>query len=296
MSVSGSNAASTNKNEGEDESESENENGNGNGSMYLNNSLDPVLSPLRPKGKATATATASTTQPDSYHCSKYRNNIIQRSGHVKNIAPMGKSVLYPLFLILASGSIFFCPDGLLTYSYSLIVLTLFYLVPLYFFLHYFLLLYLHYFTSVCSSNYINGIRITKLILAYDILCNCLNADGLWDFLSGAEATDLVCEFLLTQIIEQPPNRSNTHRKGGKKGRKRQRCESGSKEGGDEGTVDVEDKVEAEEEEEVENVVGFKSYLQHSAMHDAARLLALEAYVRGSMDNVGVCVVDLLPYL
>lgn len=39
-----------------------------------------------------------------------------------------------------------------------------------------------------------------------------------------------------------------------------------------------------------------SILQHSALHDAARLLAIEAYVRGSMDNVGVCVVDLLPYL
>ena len=36
-----------------------------------------------------------------------------------------------------------------------------------------------------------------------------------------------------------------------------------------------------------------SLLLDSAMHDAARLLAVEAFVRGSMDNVGVCVVDLL---
>ena len=37
----------------------------------------------------------------------------------------------------------------------------------------------------------------------------------------------------------------------------------------------------------------RSLLLPSAMHDAARLLAVEAYVRGSTDNVGVCVVDLL---
>ena len=39
-----------------------------------------------------------------------------------------------------------------------------------------------------------------------------------------------------------------------------------------------------------------SLLLDTAMHDAARLLAVEAFVRGSMDNVGVCVVDLLPYM
>ena len=38
----------------------------------------------------------------------------------------------------------------------------------------------------------------------------------------------------------------------------------------------------------------RSLLLPSAMHDAARLLAVEAYVRGSTDNVGVCVVDLVP--
>lgn len=38
----------------------------------------------------------------------------------------------------------------------------------------------------------------------------------------------------------------------------------------------------------------RSLLLPSAMHDAARLLAVEAYVRGSTDNVGVCVVDLIP--
>ena len=45
----------------------------------------------------------------------------------------------------------------------------------------------------------------------------------------------------------------------------------------------------------EEVIKHASLLQ-SAMHDAARLLAVEAFVRGSTDNVGVCVVDLLPYL
>lgn len=34
------------------------------------------------------------------------------------------------------------------------------------------------------------------------------------------------------------------------------------------------------------------FLPSDAMHNAARELALEAYVRGSGDNIGVCIVEI----
>jgi hypothetical protein len=34
------------------------------------------------------------------------------------------------------------------------------------------------------------------------------------------------------------------------------------------------------------------YLPSDAMHNAARELALEAYVRGSGDNIGVCIIEI----
>jgi hypothetical protein len=77
------------------------------------------------------------------------------------------------------------------------------------------------------------------------------SDGLWDVMSNSEATELVCEFLLTQIVKP--------------------------------------KVQLSGKNVNDNVVS----LLPEAMQNAAKLLALEAFVRGSMDNVGVCVVDLL---
>jgi hypothetical protein len=70
-------------------------------------------------------------------------------------------------------------------------------------------------------------------------------------MSNVEATELVCEFLLTQIVNP-----------------RVRLSGG-------------------------NVNDNAVLLLPEAMQNAAKLLALEAFVRGSMDNVGVCVVDLL---
>jgi serine/threonine protein phosphatase PrpC len=77
------------------------------------------------------------------------------------------------------------------------------------------------------------------------------SDGLWDVMNSYEATELVCEFLLTQIVKPTVQLSR------------------------------------------ENVSDYGVLLLPEAMQNAAKLLALEAFVRGSMDNVGVCVVDLL---
>ena len=89
-------------------------------------------------------------------------------------------------------------------------------------------------------------------------------DGLWDFVSDGDASELVCEFLLTQLVWKS-------------------------------SIGHAVKNAYGEESSSDHVIEHASLLQ-SAMHDAARLLAVEAFVRGSTDNVGVCVVDLLPYL
>lgn len=83
-------------------------------------------------------------------------------------------------------------------------------------------------------------------------------------MSDNDASELVCEFLLTQVVRRT-------------------------------TIDNTVNSPAAERSSGEEVIQHVSLLQ-SAMHDAARLLAVEAFVRGSTDNVGVCVVDLLPYL
>lgn len=83
-------------------------------------------------------------------------------------------------------------------------------------------------------------------------------------MSDSDASELVCEFLLTQVVWKS-------------------------------TIDQTMKGSSREKSSGEKVIQHARLLQ-SAMHDAARLLAVEAFVRGSTDNVGVCVVDLLPYL
>lgn len=83
-------------------------------------------------------------------------------------------------------------------------------------------------------------------------------------MSDNDASELVCEFLLTQVVLRP-------------------------------NIDNAVNGPTAERSSGEEVIQHVSLLQ-SAMHDAARLLAVEAFVRGSTDNVGVCVVDLLPYL
>ena len=83
-------------------------------------------------------------------------------------------------------------------------------------------------------------------------------------MSDSDASELVCEFLLTQVVWRS-------------------------------SVDQAVKSSYGDKSLGEKVIQHARLLQ-SAMHDAARLLAVEAFIRGSTDNVGVCVVDLLPYL
>lgn len=83
-------------------------------------------------------------------------------------------------------------------------------------------------------------------------------------MSDSDASELVCEFLLTQVVWRS-------------------------------SVDQAVKGSYGDKSLGEKVIQHARLLQ-SAMHDAARLLAVEAFIRGSTDNVGVCVVDLLPYL
>ena len=95
---------------------------------------------------------------------------------------------------------------------------------------------------------------------------------------------MVCEFLLTQITPRPsdtvPDDQMTR---------------GAAECGVDSTSKNSTAHSCRREVPVKEGNRGYSLLLDSAMHDAARLLAVEAFVRGSMDNVGVCVVDLLPY-
>ena len=134
---------------------------------------------------------------------------------------------------------------------------------------------------------------------------------MWDFLSGTDATELVCEFLLQQILTlkiDDVNVGNSTDKIQNHSGDRHKTES-KEEVNNNFKIDHKDdrknhlygRLNADAEQRTnrqsQNQRGCRgSILHHSAMHDAARLLAIEAYVRGSMDNVGVCVVDLLPFL
>lgn len=95
---------------------------------------------------------------------------------------------------------------------------------------------------------------------------------------------MVCEFLLTQISSRLSNLETIPGDVKKKG-------------AGEGRFDTNSTNTQSNRREVPTKRGRgHSLLLDSAMHDVARLLAVEAFVRGSMDNVGVCVVDLLPYI
>ena len=134
---------------------------------------------------------------------------------------------------------------------------------------------------------------------------------MWDFLSGTDATELVCEFLLQQILTQEKddvNIGNSTDEVQNNSGDRYKTESNEKVNNnfkidykDDGKNHLHERLNVDAKQRAnrqdQNQRGCRgSMLHHSAMHDAARLLAIEAYVRGSMDNVGVCVVDLLPYL
>lgn len=77
----------------------------------------------------------------------------------------------------------------------------------------------------------------------------VGSDGLWDVMTNQEASDLVCERLLTSISAGL---------------------------GGEGTERA----------------TTTATLPPDAMHEASRMLAQEAFVRGSMDNIGVCIIGI----
>ena len=80
----------------------------------------------------------------------------------------------------------------------------------------------------------------------------VGSDGLWDVLTNQEAVDFVCDKLLVQISSSAHPPSLSS-----------------------------------------SFSGFGSMqLPAEAMHETAKLLAQEAYVRGSMDNIGVCIVSM----
>ena len=80
----------------------------------------------------------------------------------------------------------------------------------------------------------------------------VGSDGLWDVMSNLEATELVCELLTTYIHNHTQH-----------------------------AVDARDTPPST-----------KRLLPAEAMHGAAKMLAHEAFIRGSRDNIGVCVVEL----
>jgi serine/threonine protein phosphatase PrpC len=81
----------------------------------------------------------------------------------------------------------------------------------------------------------------------------LGSDGLWDVMSNQDAVDFVCDNLLSLLKVSYNFSSSTNNKNGNND---------------------------------------KSSLPEDAMHETSRLLAQEAFVRGSMDNIGVCIASL----
>jgi hypothetical protein len=148
------------------------------------------------------------------------------------------------------------------------------------------------------------------------------SDGLWDVIINEEAQELVCSFLLSQIVPLSSSNDSDGDSGSGSGgdvdvgginsdldmtiRERSESEDIKKERGEiseAGERGERSKLKEERNEdytrerrqsrrESNEKKSRSSKLLPTAMHNAAKLLALEAFVRGSMDNVGVCIVDL----
>jgi serine/threonine protein phosphatase PrpC/ribosomal protein S27AE len=233
------------------------------------NTCDGVSNSTHSTGSSTGTMDRDSMTIINF-CSTYRQAVASNTN--MHIPTEGSAYLQPLFLILASGK-----------RES----------------HYFII-------SIQSQFLMSSIF--------------LFSDGLWDHVTGAEATEIVCEFLLSQIIKGSLSNTDTCTSTMLKYHKfvTSKCFkalkftgtgnpyssyftflclssnspsahpglphqgiSGNREHSSRGTSNGDGRRG-------------RSLLLPSAMHDAARLLAVEAYVRGSTDNVGVCVVDLLP--
>lgn len=93
------------------------------------------------------------------------------------------------------------------------------------------------------------------------------SDGLWDVVPVYTATEMVCEALIGSVLRTVQELEDRHQAQGQTlapGASYERSFNGS-----------------------------VSVTMERAYHDAAKLLAREAYIRGSSDNIGVCIVDIV---
>lgn len=82
----------------------------------------------------------------------------------------------------------------------------------------------------------------------------LGSDGLWDVMSNDQAATFTCEVLMHNIVQN--------------------------------YVSLTEQIESSQN------ISFHSLLAPDIYHSASKLLAQEAYVRGSTDNIGICIIDL----
>lgn len=113
----------------------------------------------------------------------------------------------------------------------------------------------HHIYSSCY-NKISASESVHSFPTYDFLI--LASDGLWDVISNDEAVQFVCDYLHLQM-----------------------------------QIHINSTSSVQDDFLSESILYVTSqYLPVDAIHNAARELSLEAYVRGSSDNIGVCIVEI----
>lgn len=111
-------------------------------------------------------------------------------------------------------------------------------------------------------------NIVLFINKYAILDILDSWAGLWEVVSNDEAVQFVCEYLYSQMeiyLKSSISRRSDN-------------ESFNN---DNSSKDTE-----------QSMLLTSRFLPTDAIHNAARELSLEAYVRGSSDNIGVCIIEI----